>query len=70
MSFFNYKIGHKKGYMERVGFFYYEIHMKCVGSLDYTLLILSNEQLESMHKKINPSLLIFTLLLPYNAKFV
>ena len=70
MSFFNYKIGHKKGYMERGGFFYYEIHMKCVGSLHYTLLILSNEQLESMHKKINPSLLIFTLLLPYNAKFV
>ena len=29
MSFFNYKKGLKKGYMEREGFFYYKIHMKC-----------------------------------------
>ena len=39
MSFFNYKKGSKKGYMEREGFFYNEIHIKCAGVIHITLLI-------------------------------
>ena len=38
MSFFNYKKDSKKGYMEREGFFYNEIHMKCAGVIHFTLL--------------------------------
>ena len=39
MSFFNYKKGSKKGYMEREGFFYYEIHMKCARFVTIMLLL-------------------------------
>ena len=35
MSFLNYKMGSKKEYMEREGFFYYEIHMKCARVIHY-----------------------------------
>ena len=45
MSFFNYKMGSKKGYMERGGIFYYEIHMKCVKPVHYTLLIAEKRDL-------------------------
>ena len=38
MSFFNYKKDSKKGYMEREGFFYNEIHKKCGGFIHITLL--------------------------------
>ena len=37
MSFFNYKKGSEKWYMEREGFFYYENHMKCAGVIHFTL---------------------------------
>ena len=33
--FFNYIMGSKKGYTEREGFFYYEIHMKRATSQDF-----------------------------------
>ena len=39
MSFFNYKKGSKKGYMEREGFFYYGIHMKCAKMKTFILLM-------------------------------
>ena len=38
MSFFNYKNGLKKRYMETEGFFYYEIHIKCARVIHFTLL--------------------------------
>ena len=38
VSFNNYKKGSEKGYMEREGFFYYEIHMKCARVIHFTLL--------------------------------
>ena len=38
MSFFNYKLGSKKGYMDREENFYFEIHMKCARQVHYTLL--------------------------------
>ena len=44
MSFFNYKKGSKKGYMEREGFFYYEIHMKCAKFIHFTLLLEANSK--------------------------
>ena len=39
MSFFNYKMGSKKGYIERERFFYYGIHMKCVRVVRFKLLV-------------------------------
>ena len=39
MSFNNYKKGSEKGYMEREGFFYYEIHIKCARGIHFTLLM-------------------------------
>ena len=38
MSFFNYKKDLQKGYMEREGFFYTEIHIKCAGVIHIILL--------------------------------
>ena len=45
MSFFNYTKGSKKGCMEREGFFYYEIHMKCAGVIHFTLLSITSNVL-------------------------
>ena len=39
MSFFNYKMGSKKGYIERGENFHYGIHMKCARRIAFTLLI-------------------------------
>ena len=40
--FFNYKMGSEKGYIERGGFFYCKIHMKCDMLKDFILRSIAN----------------------------